>query len=104
MALTNEDLLAISELLDNKLQPIKEEIPDMKTDMQKLKKHMTNIEVYLENVIDNNIKIIAEGHTDLARKLDDALTLNNEKELLLIRMSYLEEEVKKIKERLAQIA
>ncbi len=77
------------------------------TDSEKIDlilKEVTGIKVHLENVTDKNIEIIAEGHTDLARKLDDALKVNNEKELLLIRMSYLENGVRKIKERLAQIA
>lgn len=77
------------------------------TDSEKIDlilKEVTGIKVHLENVTDKNIKIIAEGHTGLARKLDDALKVNNEKELLLIRMSYLENGVRKIKERLAQIA
>ena len=51
-----------------------------------------------------NIKIIAEGHLDLSRKLDDALKVENEKELLLIRVNILENELRKVKERLAQIA
>ncbi len=143
MALTKEDLLAISQLLDAKLktelQPIKEDIISMKKDIISMKadiastkedvismkadiastkediiamkadicdlqQKVSDISVHLENVTDKNIKIIAEGHTDLARKLDEALKVENEKELLLIRMSYLEDEVRKIKERLAQIA
>ena len=98
MALTNADLLAISQLLDVKLDA------KLKSELQPLKDDIRDIKLHLENVTDKNIKIIAEGHTDLARKLDEALKVENEKELLLIRMSYLEDEVRKIKERLAQIA
>ena len=86
----NELLLAMSEMLDNKLTPINQKISD--------------IIVHLENVTDKNIKIIAEGHADLSRKLDETLKIENEKELLLIRMSYLEDKVRKIKKRLAEIA
>lgn len=132
MALTNEDLLAISQLLDSKLQPIKSDIQELKLDTQQLKtevqqlkqdvqqlktevqqlkqdnqeikEHIATIKIHIENTTDKNIKLIAEGHTDLTRKLDDALKVENEKELLLIRVSYLEAEVKQIKERLSQIA
>ena len=83
---------------------MKTEMADMKTEMTDMKKEVKDTKVHIENVTDNNIRIIAEGHTDLTRKLDDALKVNNEKELLLIRMSYLEDEVRRIKERLAQIA
>ena len=83
---------------------MKKEMTDMKKELSDVKKEVKDTKVHIENVTDNNIRIIAEGHTDLSRKLDDALKVNNEKELLLIRMSYLEDEVRRIKERLAQIA
>lgn len=62
------------------------------------------LESTLENVTNKNISIIAEGHLDLSRKLDDALKVENEKELLLIRVNMLENDIKKIKQRLEQIA
>lgn len=35
---------------------------------------INNIELHLENVTDNNIKIVAEGHVDITRKLYEALS------------------------------
>ncbi len=93
MALTQEDLQAIAELL----QPIQE-------DIQELKRRTTSIELTLENETNRNIRIIAEGHRDLSRKLNDALKVESEKELLLVRVNLLEGELRKVKERLAQIA
>ena len=58
----------------------------------------------LENETNRNIKIIAEGHLDLSRKLDDALKVNAEKEMLLIRVNRLENEVRLLKERISEIA
>lgn len=54
----------------------------------------------MENETNRNIRIIAEGHLDLSRKLDNALKVENEKELLLIRVNSLENEVRKIKQQL----
>jgi hypothetical protein len=71
---------------------------------EELKNRIVGIETHLENVTDKNIRIIAEGHADLSRQLDEALRASNERELLLIRLNYLEGEVKKIKERLDEIA
>lgn len=93
MALTKEDLQAIAELL----KPIQE-------DIQELKRRTTSIELTLENETNRNIRIIAEGHRDLSRKLNDALKVESEKELLLVRVNLLEGELRKVKERLAQIA
>ena len=65
---------------------------------------VTKINTTLENVTNRNIKIIAEGHLDLSRKLDEALRVENEKELLLIRVNVLENELKQIKEQLNKSA
>lgn len=86
MALSNDDLKSI-ELL---LEPIKRDI--------------RSIQLTLENETNRNIKIIAEGHLDLSRKLDGALRVDNEKEMLLIRVNTLENELRKIKERIEHIA
>lgn len=74
------------------------------TDMQEMKRQIKDIQLTLENETNRNIKIIAEGHLDLSRKLDDALKVDNEKEMLLIRVNSLENEVRKLKERISSIA
>ena len=86
MALTKEDLQAIESLLE----PIKRDI--------------RSLQLTLENETNRNIKIIAEGHLDLSRKLDEALKVDNEKEMLLIRVNHLENELRKVKERIESIA
>lgn len=63
-----------------------------------------SIELTLENETNRNIQIIAEGHLDLVHKLDDALKVENEKEMLLLRVNHLENELRKVKERINQIA
>lgn len=70
------------------------------TDIQDIKQRMTSLELTLENETNRNIKIIAEGHSDLSRKLDLALKEDSEKELLRVRVNILENEIRKIKERL----
>lgn len=85
MALSNDDLKAIESMLE----PIKRDIRSM--------------QLTLENETNRNIKIIAEGHLDLSRKLDEALRVDNEKEMLLIRVNALENELRRIKERIEHI-
>jgi ACT domain-containing protein len=53
-------------------------------ELQEVKLHTRNLELSLENETNRNIRIIAEGHLDLSRKLDNALKVENEKELLFI--------------------
>ena len=86
MAISAEDLKAIESFLE----PIKRDI--------------RSIQLTLENETNRNIKIIAEGHLGLSRKLDDALKVENEKEMLLIRVNILENELRKVKERIESIA
>lgn len=63
-----------------------------------------DIQLTLENETNKNIQIIAEGHLDLSRKLDEALRIDNEKEMLMIRVNRLENELRKVKERISEIA
>lgn len=104
----NELVLAISNLLDKKLdarlKPIENDIKFIMDKLQSLERKVTSIELTLENETNRNISIIAEGHLDLSRKLDEALKVENEREMLLLRVNHLENELRKVKERLEQIA
>lgn len=54
---------------------------ETKSIMEKLEKldgKTTSIQLTLENETNRNIQIIAEGHLDLGRKLNDALKIENE--------------------------
>lgn len=73
-------------------------------ELEKLNAKVTDIQLTLENETNRNIRIIAEGHLDLSRKLDDALKVENEKEMLLIRVNHLESEIRRIKQRIDEIA
>ena len=57
-----------------KLDLILSEMQSMQLDTQSMKQSINNIEHHLENVTDNNMKIVAEGHVDITRKLDEALS------------------------------
>lgn len=68
--------------------------------LDKLEKNVTDIKLTLENEIRDNIQRIAEGHLDLSRNLHDALKIDSEKEMLAIRVSVLETELRRIKAQL----
>ena len=69
-----------------------------------LKSEVKSIRLTLENETNRNIRLIAEGHLTLERKLDESLKVNQEKELLLLRVNSLENEVRLLKERIAKIS
>lgn len=81
-----------------------EEAKIIMEELKKLGNKITDIQLTLENETNRNIQIIAEGHLDLSRKLDDALKVENEKEMLLIRVNRLESEIRRIKQRIEEIA
>jgi archaellum component FlaC len=99
----NEMLQAIysdMQNMKNDMQEMKTDMQGMKTDIQDLKGRVSGIEMTLENETNRNIRIIAEGHADLCRKLDEALKVENEKELLLVRTNIMENDIRKIKDKL----
>ncbi len=70
----------------------------------KLENKITDIQLTLENETNKNIQIIAEGHLDLSRKLDEVLKVDSEKEMLMLRINRLENELRRVKERVDEIA
>jgi len=77
------------------------------TDSEKLDylvREVGSIKITLENETNKNIMALAEGHFDLTRKLDEALVIENEKEMMKIRLNILESEVEKLKAKIEHIA
>lgn len=81
-----------------------EETKMLLEEIKKVNDKVTDIQLTLENETNRNIKIIAEGHLDLSRKLDEALKVDTEKEMLLIRVNRLENELRRLKARVEEIA
>ena len=73
-------------------------------EISRLKQDVKEIQLTLENETNRKIQLIAEGHLDLSRKLDDVLKVENEKEMLLIRVTGLENEIRRLKVRIEEIA
>ena len=86
------------------IKSIYDEMKSISEDMQTVKRNISDIYLTLENDTNKKIQIIAEGHLDLSRKLDDALKINQEKELLLLRVANLENEVRRLRDRVEAMA
>ncbi len=67
MMLTNEDLLAISQLLDVKLDS------KLKVELQPLKDDIRDIKLHLENVTDQNIQLLVENYVPAAKRYEEAV-------------------------------
>ena len=94
MALTCDDLKSIAGILqpindrlDNiqneltelksDVAELKSDVAELKSDMMVLKRKVINIELTLENETNKNIMVVAEGHIDLYRKLDECIKMSN---------------------------
>lgn len=102
--LEKKDLEMIAEIVTQANKPIYEKLDKMDSRLNKVEAKITEVQMTLENETNKNISIIAEGHLDLSRKLDDALKVENEKEMLLIRVTHLENEIRRIKQKIEEIA
>ena len=80
-----------------KLDLILSEMQDLKQRTANIETNITDIKLTLENEIRTNIKRVAEGHLDLSRNLHEAMKIDSEKEMLAIRVSVLETELRRIK-------
>ena len=71
-----------------------------KIDSKYIKLYLTKLDDF-ENETNVNIRRIAEGHCDLVRNLREARKVDDEKELLAIRVTVLESDMSKVKHQLA---
>lgn len=86
--------------LKSDVSVLKEDVSNLKEDMEQTKSKISGIEMTLENEIRNNIRIVAEGHTDIIRRFDDYMVIENSKEMFSVRMNILETDVRNIKEKI----
>ena len=127
--MTQEEIVILSQLLDQKFEPVytrldllesdvrgfrsdmvevKEDIAELKQRVTRLEdkvtsleQRVTGLELVIENETNVNIRRIAEGHCDLVRNLREACKVDDEKELLAIRVTVLESDMSKVKHQLA---
>ena len=83
--------------LKEDVQTLKGDVQKLKEDVKKLKDRVTNIEITLENETNRNIQLIAEGHLNLDRKLDEALKELQPNTMYHLKVNHLDGEVTKMK-------
>ena len=87
---------------------LKSDVADLKIDVSDLKEttkrhgnELRSIKLMLENEIRPSIRIIAEGHLDLNRKMNDLIQMHTDDEMFRLRVTALENDVREIKEHIA---
>ena len=69
MMLTDEDLLAISNLLDVKINAA---VQPLKDDVTLLKDDVTHLQLQMENIVIPQIKLLAENYVPAAKRFEHA--------------------------------
>ena len=87
-----------------KLDEMNDRMDKMNERLERVESNTRDIQLTIENEIRPNIRIIAEGHLDLNRKLDESLKINNEKEIMKLHLTSLENEVRRLKEKIGEPA
>ena len=86
------------------MRELLERIDHLEEEVDEIDRKVRSMNLTLENETNKNITIIAEGHLDLSRKLDEALKIDQEKEMVLLRLNHVEAEIKRIKEAMGSVA
>ena len=88
-------------VLDQKFTVLDQKFTVLDQKFTVLDEKFTGLELVIENETNVNIRRIAEGHCDLVRNLREARKVDDEKELLAIRVTVLESDMSKVKHQLA---
>lgn len=92
-----ESMQNLSRQMKQDVSELKQDMKEVKQDINSLKSDVKSIELTIENQIVPNIQLVAENHVDLSRKLHDSLRVESEREMFIIKLNYLEDEIRKLK-------
>lgn len=96
MTLTDEDLLAISQLLKAEIEP-------MQSDIQDVKQRIALLEMSIENEVSKNISILAENHLSLIDKLNQAVKVSDKNLIYEVQVNLLSSKVEKLEKEVAEL-
>lgn len=101
--IVKEETNKIRRELKKETDEIRQETQNIYTRLEAVEEETRRTRIILENETNPNIKAIAEGHLDLSWKLHEAIKIDNEKEMIKIRLNILEGEMKLLKEQMVEI-
>jgi len=88
-------------VLQEDVRGLKEDVSDLKIRMDRVEEEQKNLRLILENETNKKIQIIAEGHRDLARYLNEVREFQKEKEHMKIEILNLKIDMRHVKEKLS---
>ncbi len=85
------------------IQNMKIDIQNMKTDMNSVKLKVTGIELKLEDEIRHNIQLLAENHSNLIDKLNQAIRVTDKTLIWEVQLSGFKIRLEKLEEEFAEL-
>ena len=82
------------EKMDERFEKMDERFEKMDERMDSLENDVKSIKLTLENEINPKIQMVAEGHLDLARKMEELLEHESQIEMLELHVKYIEMNMK----------
>ena len=86
--------------LKTEVDALKDEVSTLKSEVDTLKQSNTDIKLTIENELNRNIQLVAEGHLDLNRKLEEVMRPVNALEMLQVQVNMLQSKIRDIEGRL----
>lgn len=83
--------------LETKVDNLETTVNDLGIRVKEVEGSVRNLKFFVENDIQKKINIIAEGHLDLNRKLDEELKVSQKLEIYYLKVNTLEADVREIK-------
>ncbi len=82
------------------ISTLKVKVGTLQVEMADLKERVSSLELTLENESNKNIRVVAEGHLDLARNLKEVLTMKSDREMIALKVNVLENDMRIVKNKL----
>ncbi len=89
--------------IESDMQDMKNNMQAMEEKIQQLDRRMASTQMHIENVTDRNIQLIAENFINLTNKLDEAIPAADKSLAYEVKVNYLIEEVRKLKQDMEEL-
>ncbi|MCI9005901.1 MAG: hypothetical protein HFH39_11860 [Lachnospiraceae bacterium] len=89
--------------IESDMQDMKNNMQAMEEKIQQLDRRMASTQMHIENVTDRNIPLIAENFINLTNKLDEAIPAADKSLAYEVKVNYLIEEVRKLKQDMEEL-
>lgn len=87
------------DLIINELGNVKNELGNVKYDISELKNQVAKTQLHLEDRTDRNIELLAENHSTLIDKLNEAIPAANKNLTYEVKVNYLLDRVSKLEKK-----